>query len=194
MTRCKLGITALSVLGFIGLNFPATGQSPAPTDPPDRPWHAAWVTHPTAPLREPVVLHFRKTLNLSSSPASYVVRVSADNRFVLYANGQRVGDGPARGDLAHWPYERFDLGPLLHPGQNLITVTVWNWGVFAPVAQMSDRTAFLLESEITGDAGISTPDGWMVEEEPGHRPLDRTSVTLQEYFASGPGEEIDAEK
>ena len=33
---------------------------------------------------------------------------------------------------------------------------------------MSDRTAFLLESEATGPTGISTPDGWLVEEEPGH--------------------------
>jgi hypothetical protein len=32
----------------------------------------------------------------------------------------------------------------------------------------------------------------MVEVEPGHSPLDRTSVGLKEYFASGPGEEIDA--
>ena len=32
------------------------------TDGPDkihRDWQASWVTHPTAPLREPVVLHFR---------------------------------------------------------------------------------------------------------------------------------------
>ncbi len=123
-----------------------------------------------------------------------MVRVSADNRFILYVNGTRVGDGPARGDLGHWRYERFDLAPLLKAGENLITATVWNWGVYAPVAQMSDRTAFLLESEATGDASISTPDGWMVEQEPGHRALDRSSVTLQEYFASGPGEEIDAAK
>ena len=170
---------------------------PKPAPPPDplhREWTAAWITHPTAPLREPLVLHFRRTVNLAAVPASYLVRVSADNRFILYVNGQRVGDGPARGDLGHWRYERFDLAPLLKPGENLITATVWNWGVFAPVAQMSDRTAFLLESEATGDACISTPDGWMVEVEPGHRPLDRTSVGLQEYFASGPGEEIDAAK
>ena len=115
------------------------------------------------------MLHFRRSLTSASVPASYPVRVSADNRFILYVNGQRVGDGPARGDLAHWRYERFDLAPLLHAGQNLITATVWNWGVYAPVAQMSDRTAFLLESEATGRNAISTPEGWQVEIEPGHR-------------------------
>ena len=162
-------------------------------DSAQRTWHAAWVTHPTAPLREPLVLHFRRPLELASLPTSYKVRVSADNRFILYVNGRRVGDGPARGDLSHWRYERFDLAPLLHAGQNLITATVWNWGIFAPVAQISDRTAFLLESEATGADGISTPNGWQVEIESGHRALDRSSVDIPTYFASGPGEQIDAE-
>jgi hypothetical protein len=145
-------------------------------------------------LREPVVLHFRRTVTLSAVPASYIVRVSADNRFILYVNGQRVGDGPARGDLAHWRYEKFDVAPLLQAGQNLVTATVWNFGVFAPIAQMSDRTAFLLESEAGGDLSISTPKDWLVEVEQGQRPLDRKSVSLQTYFASGPGEEIDASR
>ena len=183
-------------------------QTPAPPDPPHHEWHAAWISHPTAPLREPIVLHFRRTLILPAVPASYVVRASADNRFILYVNGQRVGDGPARGDLTHWRYERFDLAPLLKVGKNLITATVWNFGVYAPVAQMSDRTAFLLESEATGANSISTGDSkpesdktgsdktgdWQVEVESGQRPLDRSFVTFKEYFASGPGEEIDAAK
>jgi hypothetical protein len=168
-------------------------SQPTP-DPPHREWKASWITHPTAPLRDPVVLHFRRTLTLPAVPASYVVRVSADNRFILWVNGKRVGDGPARGDLGHWRYEKFDLAPLLQPGDNLVTATVWNWGVFAPIAQMSDRTAFLVESEATGDGSISTPGGWMVEEESGQRPLDRKSVSFLTYFASGPGEEIDASK
>jgi alpha-L-rhamnosidase len=179
----------------------AAAQTPAPPDPPHHDWHAAWITHPTAPLREPLVLHFRRSLTLTTVPATYIVRVSADNRFILYVNGKRVGDGPARGDLTHWRYERFDLAPFLQPGPNLITATVWNWGVYAPVAQFTDRTAFLLESEATGTDSISTaasdkaahkPDGWLVEEEPGHQPLDRSTVSIKEYFASGPGEQIDA--
>src|SRR5580693_5316967 len=119
-------------------------------------WKASWITHPTAPLREPIVLHFRRSLQLESKPARYVIHVSADNRFILYVNGHRVGDGPARGDLLHWRYERFDLTPFLQPGPNLITVTVWNFGVLAPLAQISDRTAFLLESEANGPDNIST--------------------------------------
>ena len=169
-------------------------QSIQQTDTSHHEWNASWITHPTAPLREPLVLHFRRALDLPAVPASYTVRVSADNRFILYVNGRRVGDGPARGDLAHWRYERFDLGPFLQPGHNLITATVWNFGIYAPVAQMSDRTAFLLESEATGPTGISTPERWLVEEEHGQRPLDRSTVTIKTYFASGPGEEIDASK
>lgn len=182
-TLCTLCLSAIAIFG--------QGDSVHP-DPLHREWKASWITHPTAPLREPLVLHFRRNLTLTARPSRYIVRVSADNRFILFVNGRRVGDGPARGDLNHWRYERFDLAPLLTPGQNLITATVWNWGIYAPVAQMSDRTAFLLESEAAGADSISTPEGWQVEEERGHRALDRSSVKLDAYLASGPGEEIDA--
>src|ERR1035438_646422 len=138
--------------------FSLQAQSPAAPDPPHHDWEASWISHPAAPLREPLVLHFRRTLTLAAVPASYVVRVSADNRFILFVNGHRAGDGPARGDVAHWRYERFDLAPLLQPGQNLITATVWNFGVYAPIAQMTDRTAFLLESEAAGDASIRSEE------------------------------------
>jgi hypothetical protein len=180
------------LLAFTLVPLVLQAQAENQPDPPSREWHASWVTHPSAPLREPLVLHFRHSLTLGEVPGHYAVRVSADNRFILFVNGQRAGDGPARGDLGHWRYERFDLAPLLHTGKNLITATVWNWGILAPIAQISDRTAFLLESEATGADSISTPEGWEVEAEPGHRPLDRSSVTIQAYMAAGPGEEIDA--
>jgi alpha-L-rhamnosidase len=173
----------------MSLSAQAPGSRP---DPPHREWKASWVTHPTAPLRDPLVLHLRRKLSLATVPARYLVRVSADNRFILFVNGVRVGDGPARGDLAHWRYECFDLAPLLKPGDNLITATVWNFGVYAPVAQMTDRTAFLLESEATGDTGISTPKGWEVEIESGHKPLPRVPEGFWAYMAQGPGEELDA--
>lgn len=182
--------TALMAVALLAAPLRGSAQTDIQTDSANRIWHASWVTHPIAPLREPLVLHFRRFVTLGAAPTSYVVRVSADNRFILYVNGKRVGDGPARGDLDHWRYERFNLAPYLHTGKNLVTATVWNWGMFAPVAQMSDRTAFLLESEATGDDGISTPGGWQVEIEHGRQALDRKSVTMRAYMAAGPGEQI----
>jgi hypothetical protein len=188
--RSILTFLALALVS-VALPVRSYAQTPAQPDPPHRDWKASWITHPTAPLREPLVLHFRRVLTLAAVPASYLVRVSADNRFILFVNGHRVGDGPARGDLAHWRYERFDLASLLKPGENLITATVWNFGVYAPLAQISDRTAFLLESEATGANSISTPEGWLVEIEPGQRPLPRVANGFNEYMACGTGEEID---
>ena len=80
-------------------------------------WSAIWISHPTAPLREPIVLHFRKSIDLAAVPQHYIVHVSGDRRFLFYVNGQRIGAGPAASDLAHWRYETFDLAPALHAGR-----------------------------------------------------------------------------
>jgi alpha-L-rhamnosidase len=155
-------------------------------------WAAQWISHPTAPLREPITLHFKKAIDVPAAPAHYIVHVSADNRFVLYVNGTRVGDGPARGDLAHWRYETFDLAPLLKAGANTIAATVWNFGVYAPVAQFTDRTAFLVEGDTKAEAAANTDKSWMVEVEPGQVPLPRRPNGLNVYFAAGPGETLRA--
>ncbi len=157
-------------------------------------WQARWITHPTVALREPAVLHFRRSLQLDAKPSHYLVHVSADNRFILYVNGHRVGDGPARGDLPHWRYETFDLAEYLAAGANLVTATVWNFGIYAPVAQITDRTAFLVQGDGPAEAAIDTPSQWMVELERGQVPAPRKPEGFDAYMASGPGEELDAAK
>jgi len=158
----------------------------------ERQWQAAWITHPAALLREPIVLHFRKSFALITIPAKFPVHVSADNRFVLYANGKRVGDGPARGDMNHWRYQTFDLVPYLMSGENRLTAVVWNFGIYAPIAQISDRIAFLLEGE--GDASVASTggEGWQVEIENGQQSMPRQPEGFWQYFAVGPGERLNA--
>jgi alpha-L-rhamnosidase len=155
-------------------------------------WSASWISHPTAPLREPIVLHFRKQVILATVPTSFIVHASADNRFVLYVNGQRIGAGPARSDLAHWHYETFDLSPYLRPGTNVIAATVWNFGIYAPMAQISDRTAFLLEGDGKTESIVNTDSSWFVEEEEGQTILPRKADRPWNYMAVGPGETLDA--
>ena len=155
-------------------------------------WKAQWISHPTAPLREPITLHFKKSLELKAVPTHFIVHVSADNRFVLYLNGQRVGDGPARGDLAHWRYETFDLAPMLKSGANTLAATVWNYGIYGPVAQISERTAFLVEGNSANESGVNTNSSWMVEKEMGQGPLARKPNGGWDYYASGWGDTLRA--
>src|SRR5580704_18760026 len=84
---------------------------------------AQWITSPGAPIRDLTMLHFRKELDLERVPEHFLVDVSADNRFLLEVNQERIGSGPARGDLAHWRYEVYDLAPHLHAGKKVLAAT-----------------------------------------------------------------------
>ena len=119
---------------------------------------AQWIA-PTAAATTGV-FDFRKVIPLSAVPKRCMVNVSADNRFQLYVNGQRVGEGPARGDLQHWRYEQFDIAPLLHKGTNVIAARVWNYGDQAPAAQISLRAGFLLWTAEGPESAFDTDDSW----------------------------------
>src|SRR5690242_7332412 len=102
-------------------------------------WSARWVAPPGAPPTAYGVYHFRRAFDLESRPASLVVDVTGGNRYELFVNGERVVSGPARGDLTHWRYETVDLARLLRPGKNVLAAVVWNFGEYAPEAQISNR-------------------------------------------------------
>jgi len=155
-------------------------------------WNAKWIAAPTGPQRDNAVYHFQKTLDLTSVPKNLLVHVSADNRFALYVNGHRAGEGPALSDLQHWNYERIDLAPYLHEGHNVIAATVWNFGVAAEVAQMTARTGFLMQAEDETWKSVNTDATWKVELERGHaaQTVDYIKL-LKAYYAAAPGEKID---
>ena len=179
---------------FAVATIPTLAQSPVQPDAPHRDWKASWITHPTAPLREPLVLHFRRTLDLASVPATYMVRVSADNRFILYVNGKRVGDGPARGDLAHWRYERFDLAPYLQQGPNLhhrYRLELRRLRSGCPDQRPHRLPA---RKRTCRCHRHQHPQGVARRRRTRPPTLARSTVTYKTYFASGPGEEIDASK
>ena len=154
-------------------------------------WRAQWITSGGAAERDFAVLHFRKTIELAEKPARFVVDVSADNQFIFYVNGKEAGRGPSRADPAHWRYETYDIGPLMRAGKNVLAATVWHFGTRAAVAQMSERTGFLLrgagEAESVADTGAS----WDVEEETG---ISLLKPRVRGYFAAEPGERVDGGK
>jgi hypothetical protein len=158
-------------------------------------WKAEWISCPDAPERDAGIFHFRKTVSLASQPKNFVIHVSADNHFILFVNGERMGIGPAGGDLAHWRYETFDLAPMMHSGENVIAATVWNFGTRTPVAQMSSQTGFVLQGDGELEQTANTDSSWQVELETGHTALPVNFMALlQSYYAGPPGELIDAAK
>ena len=151
-------------------------------------WKAQWITSPSAPQRDMVVLHFRKAIEVPAVPEHFVVHVSADSLFILYVNQREVGRGPARSDLAHWKYETYDLAPFLRPGRNEIAATVWSLGV-STGAQISDRTGFVL-SGVSPEAGVAdTNDSWEVAEEKGVQTLADSAGGSAILLRSGAGGE-----
>jgi len=178
------------LLLFLGILSCLCGGAAA-EEAPRATWTANWIAHPSAPMREPGVFHFKKVIAFETVPERFVVHVSADNRFLLYVNGRRVGEGPARGDLMHWRYETFDLAPFFKPGRNVIAAAVWQFGIYAPVAQISDRLAFLMEGDSKAESMVNTDSSWDVEREEGHSFRRALSDGLWNYYAAGPGEQID---
>ena len=77
--------------------------------------------------------------------ATIRVHVSADERYIFYVDGQRVGRGPERGSDRAWFYESYDLD--LSTGSHTLVALVWQLGEIAPRAQVGLAGGFLLEAE-----------------------------------------------
>ncbi len=149
-------------------------------------WNARWISFAPDPREDVGVFGFRRRVELAAVPEALVARVSADQRYKLFVNGEPVSWGPQRGDAQHWFYETMDLAPFLQPGVNWVAALVWNFGWMAPMAQHSVRTAFVLDAE-----GLSTPEAWEVAK------LDNWDFAMMHdgvgefYIDVGPGEIID---
>jgi hypothetical protein len=153
----------------------------------NQPWEAKWIAPPGINGHEYGVYHYRKIFEIAGKPASFPVKVSADNRYKLYVNGQLVSLGPARGDLHYWNYEQVDLAPYLKSGKNILAALVWNESDYSNEAQMTNRTGFILQGANKEAAVCNTDDSWRCIKDEAYRPL-------RYYFIAGPGIFMDMHK
>ncbi len=169
-----------------------------------------WISHPAAAGKGgPVVLHFRRTVDFAGVPSALPVTVTADNRFILFVNGNRVATGPSTGTLAHWRTESLDLAPYLQRGTNVIAATVWDFVRKAPQAPAGLPAASALPPQVApisqqsaglgfrlAGAGVSTAEaGWRVKIDDGHTAVNgRAQVPRGRYYVASAPEVIDAAK
>lgn len=109
-------------------------------------WPAKWITHPQADGNAAVVQAFRRTFSVDRA-RTIRIHVSADERYELFLDGQRIGRGPERGDRPNWFFETYDL-PLAVGEHTLVARTWWlsHFGP-APIAQMTVQPGFVLAAD-----------------------------------------------
>lgn len=178
--------TLLLLLAFSPKVYPQTVEGQTELS---QPWKAFWITPQNAPGTGYGVYYFRKSISLAAKPDSFVVKVSADNRYKLYVNGTLVSLGPARGDTYYWNYETVNLAPYLVAGKNTIAAIVWNDGPYKPEAQISLQTGFILQANTPAAEVLNTDESWKCFQDKGYTPIN--GIGYPTYYVAGPGEQVD---
>ncbi len=170
--------------------FEIRGQKVAIPEPKlsDKTWDALWIAPPLKDLTSYGVYHFRKTFELALKPASFVINISADNRYRLFVNGKSVCSGPAKGDLHHWQYETIDIADFLEAGKNLIAVQVWNFSENRAWAQITHQTGLVVQANSHTESLINTNESWKVVENLSYSPV----ATIAHI--TGPGDQVFAQR
>jgi len=203
MLSIKLHFTAIDTRGFsLGALIALLALVPASISPSqdinpdllDHGWKAEWISCPGAPQRELGVYHFRKTFSLASVTEHFVIHISGDNRYWLFANGARVVEGPARGDLGHWRYETVDISKLLRPGTNVLAAVVWNFAELAPMAQMTNETGLIVQGDGPAEQAVNTDASWKAIADPAYEAIPLGGRMSEFYTVVGPGERVEGSK
>jgi hypothetical protein len=150
-----------------------------------RPWNAQWIVPVNESGTEYGVYYFRKSIDLKEKPSSFNIHVSADNRYKLYVNGKIVSMGPARCDTYFWNFETVDIAPFLVAGKNSIIALVWNEAEYRPEAQISVRTAFILQGKSEVEDILNTNETWKCICDKGYQPIQGY------FFAATKGQFVD---
>jgi hypothetical protein len=174
---------ALLSLFYFLLPLQGNGQS-SNVSQDVRPWNAQWIAAHNDDGMQYGVYYFRKNIDLVSKPSTFLIHVSADNRYKLFINGTLVSLGPARGDTYFWNYETVDIAPYLTAGANSVAALVWNEVQYRPEAQISVRTGFILQGNTVVEEILNTDKSWKCIRDAGHYPVPGY------FFAATKGEMV----
>ncbi len=140
------------------LNVPAANHI-------NKQWRATWISNPDISGNEHAVILFRKNFELSVVPGQFIISISADNKYTLFVNGQKVCFGPQLSDIRHWRYETVDIAKYLNIGKNVMAAEVVNFGPDRFFGMQSYRTALIinrLDTPLNANIDVDTRanNGW----------------------------------
>lgn len=144
-------------------------------------WQARWIWSRGEENPWNYWLSARKSFTLKSTPKRALIHVTADTRYVLWVNGERIGRGPVRAWPAHWRYDTYDLSGRLKQGENVIAILVLHYGI-GTFQSLPTRGGLLAQVEADGEVAAATDDTWKVREHPAYSRVS-PRITCQQAWA-----------
>ncbi|MFW5844631.1 MAG: hypothetical protein ACOCXJ_00220 [Planctomycetota bacterium] len=134
---------------------------------------------------------FRLELTLPEAARTATLHCCAHAVYRLSINGQTIAHGPARAYPSRPEYDSHDLTGLLHAGDHVIQVDVWQPGVWTH-QQLRLPAAFIAWGVVHGADGsvhdLATPGAWQCRRESGY-----DAMAPRFSFTSGPVYQRDAQ-
>ena len=151
---------------------------------------AKWIWLPSERTLPNTFVLFRKEILLTAKPARAVGWLTADSRYRLTVNGQRVQWGPAPCDPRQLDVDPFDITALLRPGKNVIGVEVLYYGI-GEGTWAAGKPGLLFHAVVTTAENKSLPivsdDTWQCLVDRAHPPAQP-----KRWFLRALQEEFDA--
>lgn len=150
----------------------------SPDDFPEIRWQGHWIWTEEQPIasgspagwdrkpRAPAHGLFRHRFRVDAVPDRVPARITADARYMLFVNGERVGYGPVRSQFRRLSYDMYDLAPYLRSGENTIAVLVKYFGratsdwMPAVANARAGKTGVMVFEARLGDAWIVSDADW----------------------------------
>ncbi len=149
----------------------------------------SWIWTPLDDGERNLIVRFRRVFsydpsliadNLTAADPSPTLRIAAENRYLLYVNGVRIGEGPVKGFPWHRFYDTYDLADLLAHGKNTIGVIVYRFGISSG-RSYGGQGGLWLELDSGARRLLQTDDSWRVGVAPFKRRRVRRMAMGMEY-------------
>ena len=92
-------------------------------------WKAKWIWDSSGEHPRNHWVCFRKVFDLKEQWEAVTLHITADSRYFLYINGEKVGFGPVRCWNHEQSYDSYEIGHRLRPGLNCLAILVVHYGV-----------------------------------------------------------------
>ncbi len=128
---------------------------------PDQGWKARWVSHGERSEPEETAVYLFRAKFRAERPETIRIHVTADPRYDLYLDGERIGWGSERGMRNTWYYESYELS--VDPGEHALVARVaWRGtGALEHYGHVVVRPGFLLHAEGKWAGRLDTlPGNW----------------------------------